>query len=508
MGWAIAAALLLTALFVRRLHAPLDGDFQGWGSASCMTMARAFNQLGALHTHFVPFQNNLPIGTDPDVYLHWPPLYPLVLALFLRVLGDHASSGRVLALLICLTSGTLVMVLARRLYGLRAGLLAAFFFFNVRATWEGASPLLQQPLSVMLALAAVFCFLHATPLTNDAAQRVRRAFAAAGLLAISLSILTAWDTVFVAFGLLGTAMWMHRRAATRLGVLYCAATVLTFAAVEAAYIASYPRLFANQFATIAYRAGVHFNGGSSLRLHTIVDSVHYDLQYGLVAGYWRALRFVDMYFSDVTLLACCMFVALWMRARRQDSVDARASAWLVGALLVPALVWFALMRNYVAIHPFPLVLVAPFVAIASGVLLDRLWAQFAAERPMRWALEFALPLIVMLPLLIQFRDAKQWPAQEFADFSPLVAQNTPPAAVVLTPVRSLVPTYDTRRHLVRGIETPALLAQATAMAHRDFPGAPLYFALRDADAAAFGSDLGALPAPVRRGDSAIYRLPE
>jgi len=108
-----AAALALIALYARLLHLSFDGDYQGWASASCMTMAHSFNQLGALHLHFVPVQNNLPLGSDPDVYLHWPPLFPLLLSVVTRVLGDHESSGRLFALTITLATTCVVMAIAR-----------------------------------------------------------------------------------------------------------------------------------------------------------------------------------------------------------------------------------------------------------------------------------------------------------------------------------------------------------------------------------------------------------
>jgi hypothetical protein len=506
-GWAAAAAAALVALYLRHRHTSLDGDFQGWASASCMLMARAFNQLGAAHMHFVPVQNNLPVGNDPDVYLHWPPLYPLVLAFFLRIFGDDVGSGRMLALLITLLSGGVVALIAKRLYSLRTGLLAAFFFFTVRATYEGASPLLQQPLAMLFALCAVLCFLYGTGIGAGEASNGSRWFALAGAACVAFSIGSAWDPVFVPFSLLVTGLWLRERKAMALAGAYCAVAVLTFVAVEADYLLAYPQLFANQFATILYRAGMHFNTSSSIRLHTFVDAAHFEEQYGLIASYWRALRNVVMYFSSITLVASALLAAMWVRGSvRQRS----AETWLIGSLLLPVVVWCAIMRNYVAIHPFSLVLAAPFAAIASGVVLDRLWSWFAArseERPIWWALAVALPVVVLLPLLMQYRDSAVVSNAEFTDLSPLIRDNTPADAVVLTPAESLVPTYYSRRHLVRGIETDATLREALVLAHQDFPGSPLFFAVRDLDRSGVAQSLAALPPGIRRGDSVLYRLP-
>src|ERR1700722_6793654 len=132
--WLAVAALALIALYARLLHLSFDGDYQGWASASCMTMAHSFNQLGALHLHFVPIQNNLPLGSAPDVYLPWPPLFPLLLSVVTRVIGDHESSGRLLALAITLATTGVVIAIARHLYGTRIALLSGFFFLTAHAT--------------------------------------------------------------------------------------------------------------------------------------------------------------------------------------------------------------------------------------------------------------------------------------------------------------------------------------------------------------------------------------
>src|SRR5206468_11295223 len=54
-------------------------------------------RFGLFELGFVPVQNNPPLTASPDAYLHWPPLYPVVLALVFRLFGDgvivhHLSS--------------------------------------------------------------------------------------------------------------------------------------------------------------------------------------------------------------------------------------------------------------------------------------------------------------------------------------------------------------------------------------------------------------------------------
>jgi hypothetical protein len=515
--WFAFAVLAVVVLYARVLRLSFDGDFQGWASASCMTMAQSFNQLGAVHTHFVPIQNNLPLGSDPDVYLHWPPLFPFLLSIVIRVLGERESSGRLFALAITLATSGVVVAIARRLYGTRTGLLAGFFFLTARATFEGGRAVLHQPLAILFGSASVFFFLLAIDVPSSAAQQspLRKGlFAALGLLATICTVLTAWDPVFIPLGLLLSSIYLRRRDAIRLAAVYLSAGVATFFAVQADYIFSYPALFKNQFATIAYRAGIRFNVESSSSLHTIVDRVHYGLnQLSFLGTYSHILRWISQDFGEFVLLAAFLFFAFWLQSnRRQNAAD----VYVIGGLCLPWLFFYAVMRNYVAIHPFALVLGAPFLAIAAGVVLDRTWellnttgGPIAGDRRYILAVvTVALPLLTVYPLLTSIRDAKlPYEPPQFQNFSAVIENNTPPNAVTLSATESAVPIYYSDRHIVRGIESPELLHLAIPQARAAFPDSPLYFALQDADRTQFTGALPNFTVVARQGDSTLYAIP-
>lgn len=507
---AMGLLLLLYMDFSLR-NVSLDGDFHGWASASCMTMARAFVQLGALRTHFVPLQNNLPVGLDPDVYLHWPPLYPMLLGEFLRVFGDSPTSGRILGLLISLGSVTFLTLIAHRLFGLRVGLLAGFFYVTARATYESDRALIHQPLAMLFALAAVYCFVSFALGDPSAKWRSQRYFAVAGMGSMVLTVLTAWDPIFVPFGLLAAAVYLRHAEAIRLGAVYCVAAVLTFCVVQADYIASFPALFANQFATIAHRAGLSFNAGSSTRLHTLVDSSHFGNaaeRLTVLRSYKQALQFVHIGFLVPELLCCLVFVILWARGESRRDV---ARSLLLGGLCLPVVVWYGLMRNYVAVHSFVLILASPFVAVATGYVLSTVWSWLEARakaKPFLWLAVYVVPLLVLFPMFEYVRSARATlAAPEFTSMSQLLRAQTPADAVILTPVESLVPTYYSQRHLVRGIESDALLRRATEQAHAAFPGSPLFLAVQRGDRQDFPEALGGLISAGHLGDTDLYRLP-
>jgi 4-amino-4-deoxy-L-arabinose transferase-like glycosyltransferase len=517
--WLAIAALALVALYARLLHLSFDGDYQGWASASCMTMAHSFNQLGALHLHFVPIQNNLPLGSDPDVYLHWPPLFPLLLSFVTRIFGDHESSGRLFALIITLATACVVIAIARRLYGTRIALLSGFFFLTARATYEGGRAILHQPLAMFFGAATVLLFLLAVDLPPAVAPHStsrRRLFAIFGLFATICTVLTAWDPIFIPFGLLLSSIYLRRRDAIRLAALYFLADVLTFVAVQADYILAYPALFKNQFATIAFRAGLKFNVASSMRLHTIVDSVHYTTsQLSFIGTYSHALRWLFEGFGTFTLLSPFLFLALWLqRDRRQDT----SAVYLFGGLGLPWLLFYAVMRNYVSIHPFALVLGAPLLAITSGYVLDLIWDRLhtatAADNNRRHLLRvmlIILPLLILYPLFMAVRNART-PFEEprYHDLSVIIQHNTPPNAVTLSSAESAVPIYYSDRHIVRGIVTPDLLRLAIPQARAAFPGSLLFFAIQDSpdiDRASFTKILQPFTPIAHQGDSTLYAIP-
>lgn len=516
--WLAVAALALIALYARLLHTTFDGDYQGWASASCMTMAHSFNQLGAFHLHFVPIQNNLPLGSDPDVYLHWPPLFPLLLSFVTRILGDHESSARLFALVITLATACVVIAIARRLYGTRIALLSGFFFLAAKATYDGGRAILHQPLAMFFGSATVLLFLLAADIPSTArdSSTRRRLFASLGLLATICTVLTAWDPIFIPLGLLISSIYLRRRDATRLATLYLIANVLTFIAVQADYIHAYPALFRNQFATIAYRAGLKFDVDSSLRLHTIVDTVHYSsAHFSFIGTYSHILRWIYESFGNFYLLAPFLFLALWLQSDRRQNATA---VYVLGGLGLPWLLFFAAMRNYVSLHSFALVLGAPFLAITSGYVLDLIWDRLHAatlvdnnRRHLLRVMLVILPLITLYPLFMAVRNAKiPFQPPQFQDLSAIIQHNTPPNAVTLATAESAVPIYYSDRHIVRGIATPDLLRLAIPQARAAFPGSPIFFAIQDVpeiDRASFTDILQQLTPIAHQGDSTLYSIP-
>lgn len=517
--WALLAFAAVIVSYVRRLHMSLDGDYHGWGSACFLTIARAFNELGALHSRFVPIPNNLPVGSDPDVYLHWPPLFSLVLALFLKAFGDAPAAGRVLELIIVILTAAIVMMITHRLFSPTVALLFGFFYLTSRATYQGASAIEPQALAMLFASASVLFFLFAVEPEENAAPRspstsrgpTQLPYALIGVICVILTVLTAWDPIFIPFGLLACSVYLRCRAGIRLAFSYISAAVVTFVAIQTDYLLSYPALFKNQFATIAYRAGLNFNGDSSAHLHTFIDQTDYGTQLSLFSAFTKIWQNIFSFLGPFALVASCIVFAIWFKNMRlRERHPDRSIVLLLFGFGLPWIAWYVVMRNYVAIHSYVLVMATPFVAIASAIVLDAIWNFLSAsprEKPVLWLMATIFPALLISPLIVNIAFAHQsFEPPKFSDLSPLIEHNTPPNAVVLSPIQSLVPTYYSRRHIVRGIQSDLSLQLSIVEAHAGFQGSPLFLAMLDSDKKCFPATLPHLKVVAEQGDAVVYEL--
>jgi hypothetical protein len=118
-----------------------------------------------------------------------------------------------------------------------------------------------------------------------------------------------------------------------------------------------------------------------------------------------------------------------------------------------------------------------------------------------------IPLLAIHPLLIQYRDSMVQPKPEFTSLSKVIRDRTPEGAVVLTPAESLVPVYYSQRHVIRGINSEEWLKWAIPQAHKEFPGTPLFFAVRDSDRHNLPADPQGLTNGTRTDDIVLYEIP-
>jgi hypothetical protein len=365
--------------------------------------------------------------------------------------------------------------------------------------------IVQPPMAVMFAVAAVLFYVLAT--LDPISQRRRRLWAAGGLICVTAMVLASWDPLFMPLGLLLAALYSRERVRVKLAAAYCAAAALTFAAIQAVYVLSYPAFFADQVATIGYRMGLPFKAPSALRLHGIVDQVGYSAQISAVTCFVNQFSNLLRNFSPFVLLAGCLFLGFWWQPALRRNHKALL---IVGGLCFPWVLWAIVMRQYMAIHDFTLVLAAPFLALATAFILNEAleWLNRRGPRGALWVLAIVLPLLVFHSAFQAAVHAKaRFTKPEFGDLSMLIQSNTPPNAIVLSPEQFSVPVYYSKRHIVRGIDSLPILKQATAQAHAAFPGSPLYLAIRTDGQSTLDPTAAGLVAVTTLGDARLYQLP-
>src|SRR5689334_22765726 len=111
---ACVAALVAIADAWSRLSQRFDYE-HAWISAHFATSARAFASEGVLPLHGVPIVNNPPFERPPLAYLHWPPLYSMMLAWVFEGFGGSETAGHALMLLFLCINTVLIGWLAHAL---------------------------------------------------------------------------------------------------------------------------------------------------------------------------------------------------------------------------------------------------------------------------------------------------------------------------------------------------------------------------------------------------------
>jgi hypothetical protein len=272
-------------------------------------------------------------------------------------------------------------------------------------------------------------------------------------------------------------------------------------------------MFKNQLATIAFRAGLHFDASSSIRPHSIADSVNYSLHYSIFWLIEQIGNNIYDFIGPFALLSSCIVFAIWLQAARlRERHPAPSTVLLVFGLGLPWIVWTAAMPNYMAIHSFTLVLATPFVAISSAFVLNAIWDFLSVapqRRPLYWIMVGIFPLLILYPLIMGIGNAHV-PESEplFQDFSAVVERSTPLDAIVISPCESFVPLYSSHRHFIRGIQSDSVLQSVIGQARLDFPGDPLFLAIQDEDRNDLPVTLSHLKPLARQGDSTVYSLSE
>jgi hypothetical protein len=484
MFW-LSVAVLLT---LTRHLAVLGHQFNythDWVSAHFSTIARSFVEHGVIALGGVPIQNNSPLGLEPDVYLHWPPLFPITLSLAFRIFGESEATAHGLMFVILAANSLMLFALVRACCGSRAGVFAVFSSLVTPVTAIYGNLVSALHMAILGMLLALLGFIKATRGT-----RLHRGWVAFGALSLGLAVLASWEPLLACPGLLVVAIWRRCRSQICLALLYFGIGAVTVISVMTIYLLNSPNFFNDLWRTLLFQAGLVPFDAEAYHIHTIINHQEYLMHQPppLVELLGRFAHRLQTNIGPLAIIAVgWVLITGWLR--RHSSSDG-SLALLFGGLIAPWLLWFVIMANHAYVHEYEILLVAPAASAALGVstmtLIDLADAavkdgkiEESIPEAMRWVALIVLPMVMLLPLIQGVKNQLKDPGSEIwmLAYASDVKAGTDPGAVVMMPYHSMVPVYYSKRHMIRGVANDSIVEKMVERLGQVFPGSRVYLAL-------------------------------
>ncbi|HEV2273863.1 MAG TPA: hypothetical protein VGR96_06835 [Acidobacteriaceae bacterium] len=476
-----AFSIFALALSITVVRAALHAGSQFTGphafvSADVATTARTFASQGIWKLHWIPVNNNPPIGPE-DRYTHWPPLLPVLLSACFRLFGASEKVSHLFMLGVLISTAILIVRLGASWLGWIGGALAGYFWLTLPVVVQFGDLVAQQQLAVLFLLAALAAY-HSHRETL-------------GSLLLFLAALSSWEAILVIPGLwLASLRLPELRRAALSAAIGSGAGVLCVAGL---FAFSDPALAADTLQTAKYYMGL-----SPVYSHVLAHDQMSPLPF--------SAQISGILWNHLWMLGALAIAALLQLL----AVRPKSGTLLTYSLAAPWILWMTGMRTHMAIHRFELLIAAPLAALALAWLAT---AELRAK-PSKGAVFKSSMLVglaaVQLLILPHPRSAPRLPhdydAQRLIRYAEDVRNATEPGSIVLAPLESAVPIYYSDRHVVRGIADDAALSGELRRARREFPGRQLYLAIPPFLANSFSHALSKGRLVASTGDTIIVAL--
>lgn len=471
--WVGIAALLTFMYWSATLDRPLALEPHAFARAHMGVLARSFAQLGILHLHAVPLENNPPIGTQPDVYVHWPTLYPILLSAAFRMFGESAAVIHAFAILVNILYLGAFYALVRRCFDKSVAGFSLFALLTIPIFIKYGT-FSWTPNAAMAAVTiALYCFVRGTE-TN-----LNWKWISAGSIALVLGVLTSWEVALLGPVLLGIAVIKRSRAYRVAAMMYAAAGLGAAAIMLLLLVSSSFELQRNLWGT-----ALHYMG----RAHQSADNSINDLadpnspRMSLIV--WATIMrstWVPLLGGAIGQLAT-MGLLIWTWYNRKTRPEVLCT---VGGLLGLVVLWTAVFPAHVSIHEYEALIAAPLFSIGLGFTMKV--GEEHLSGAYRWLAVLILPSFLLVPLVKQAAsaflglitiDSRNPPELENMEYAKDIESSTRPSSVILSPTLSMVPVYYSHRHIVRGVMNDEVLRVAIRQTGAVFPGSDVYLAIR------------------------------
>ncbi len=485
--WIILGIILATGNFLIWLNHPLTYG-ASWGAAQQAVMGRSFAQHGVIALKGIPIQNNSPLGKEPDAYVHWPPLPPIVLGLCFRLFGESEAVNHLLMFSLFLANIAAIFLLAKIVWGESVAVWSALITAVIPVNIAFAHVNTPQHWANLCIVGTIIGYFQAT----RADSQNKKWMLLAGIFLFA-GVLLSWEPFLLPPVLLVVAIFQHQQKAIRLALVLVGVSMAGLGIMAVQLIFGAPEFATDLWQTALMRMNFHSFQRQDLNVHTLVNQSHYsDHQDGSGAKLLEQTPFAQI--KSLKHLGVFPLVAMiWLTAqgtaRRQGWRD-HPHLMIFAGLAGPWLLWYLLMSNQ-AKHNFMILLAVPIASIAGGLALRRLM-EIANTKLLRFMVYALIPLSLLFPVANSLRARSRNPAQ-FEDwavpFGHDITTNTETNAIVLTPLANFIPVYYTQRHLIRGIAVPSLCEQVLRQMPTIFPKSPVYLALRPDGLEGFGAYL-------------------
>lgn len=473
-------AVIVLATIAVRLYA--YNYMYAWVGSHFAVMARTFNVVGLFELGLVPVQNNAPLTNSPDAYLHWPPLYPVLLALLFRVFGEGVVVQHLASVALNLTSATLIWrSLAGKSDKTAAGL-AALAFLGAPIMFSFGFVGLHLHLAMMLTVLALVLFaINTGPAarsndvrSNDVPRR--RTLLGIGAFAYFSAVMTSWEPLLAAPAFCYLALRDRHRQTTLTLVLFGFAATAALLSIALLYGSEYPH-----FAERLWNRAL-LRSGESVALYP-PDYTPHDLQDIVLPNPTDALTsYAYAILSRLPALGMLGMLGLLCGlacVRTASTFSRPAVAIYLGSLSMFCL-WSILMRNHMSIHEYEMLILLPAAACGVGLSFQRFLSHRGAEprdavaqcgnqspqeypagSPSRRGALACLvaPLLVASSSYATVRDTLRdfTPSNQMIAMAYLSKAVLPDNAIIVTPYYYMEFVYYSGRHVIRAIESEEVL---------------------------------------------------
>ena len=482
-----------------------------WASAHFATIAEAFARHGILGLQGAPIENFDPLTTQPDNYLHWPPLFFYVLSLVAQAFPDSIRAMHLFMAVIAIGNAWVMWLIASMFFRPKAAIVCGCAFLLLPATLRYGLVLLPANLGVLgVSVTLLFLLRYLQRADGGRGKSLDLGLSA---LAFFLACFASWEPFLALPGLL-LAYVLSRRAEVLKALLCWAVAAGAAGAMTLIIFAlSDPAFFADLWSIFTFRLGLTEYLPLATRIHAVEGQLESIQSLNALSS---ALYFFEAYIVRTQAFCGSLGIigifALLAAVRRRRGASGDFLAVLVLPLGTFWLGWAVMMQGHYIIHEYQMILAGPLLALGIACvysLLDETvfamqdsWSRDSLPMLTNLALPCALLFMAVSAAAVTVRGDPE--AGQLADFGRRIGAEVPAGAMVVTSEMSMVQTYYAKRHVIRGVSDGAFLERRLAMMQEICPNCSFYLALRRPSAEKFRGVLDGLQ-PVFEDDNFIIR---